>query len=52
MAACIGRGYPGKGPGAPACHVSVEGESPGRALPVFTELVGSETVAGPGGAIV
>ena len=23
----------GKGPGAPACHVSVEGESRGRALP-------------------
>ena len=22
----------GKGPGAPACHVSVVGESPGRAL--------------------
>ena len=41
---CIGRGYPGKGPGAQACHVSVEGESPGRALPVFRELVGSEAV--------
>ena len=41
---CIGRGYPGKGPGAPACHVSVEGESPERALPVFRELVGSEAV--------
>ena len=23
----------GQGPGAPACHVSIEGESPGRALP-------------------
>ena len=35
----------GKGPGAIACHVSVEGESPGRALPsVFRELVGSEAV--------
>ena len=34
----------GKGPGATACHVSVEGESPGRALPVFRELVGSEAV--------
>ena len=41
---CIGHGHPGKGPGAPACHVSVEGESPGRALPGFRELVGSETV--------
>jgi len=49
---CIGHGHPGKGPGAPACHVSVEGESPGRALPVFRELVGSEAVVVPGGAIV
>ena len=49
---CIGHGHPGKGPGAPACHVSVEGESPGRALPSFRELVGSEAVVVPGGAIV
>ena len=45
---CIGRGHPGKGNGAPACHVSIEGEEPERALPVFRELVGSETVQGPG----
>ena len=37
-------GHPGKGPGAPACHVSVEGESPEKALPGFRELVGSEAV--------
>ena len=41
---CIGRGHPGKGPGVPACHVRIEGESPERALPVFRELVGSEAV--------
>ena len=41
---CIGRVYPGKWPRAPACHVSVEGESPERALLVFRELVGSEAV--------
>ena len=30
---CIGRGHPGKGLGATACHVSVVGEVPVRALP-------------------
>ena len=34
----------GKGPGAPTRHVGMEGELPGRALPVFRELVGSEAV--------
>ena len=41
---CIGCGYPGMGPAAPACHVSIVGESPEWALPSFRELVGSEAV--------
>ena len=34
----------GKGPGATACHVSVEGELPVKGTPQFRELVGSEAV--------
>ena len=37
-----------KGPGAPACHVSVEWGVAGKGTPQFRELVGSEAVWCPG----
>ena len=46
---CLGRVTLGKGPGAPACHVSVVGELLGECTPqCFRELVGSEAVPCPG----
>ena len=41
---CSGCGYPGKGPGAPACHVGVGGGVAREGTPQFRELVGSEAV--------
>ena len=41
---CVGTGDPRKGPGAPACHMSVDGGVAFKGTPQFRELVGSETV--------